>query len=144
MYLFQFWPSVPPVVDSQGLTPHGDASSMELEAFKLGVLKELERQIKLAMGHLIEDIDSKSTEASKINDILLALIYYFLLIFGLLQDIAGSYTFASFLFALIPNVTPLTITLLSLLFTLLDSILFYAFEVSLLKDALGFTENLSE
>lgn len=114
-------------------------SSMDLEVRKLHFLKEIEFKIKNEMSVLTDCEFPEEIEISLLSEIAFNLLYYFLLVFGLLQDITGSFIFASFLFALIPGATPLVITFLSVIFTMFDSILFYAFEVSMLKEALGFS-----
>ena len=118
--------------------------SFDLEVQKLRFLKEIEFKIKNEMSLLSDSAFPDEIETSLFSEIVFNLLYYFLLVFGLLQDITGSFIFASFLFALIPGVTPLVITFLSVIFTMFDSILFYAFEVSLLKEALGFTTGKSD
>ena len=121
-----------------------EGSLLDIEVRKLRFLKEIEFNIKKEMSLLSDCEFPEEIETSLINEIVFNLLYYFLLVFGLLQDITGSFIFASFLFALIPGVTPLVITFLSVIFTMFDSILFYAFEVSLLKEALGFSSGQSD
>jgi len=68
--------------------------------------------------------------------LLVNMVYYFLLLFGLLQDATASYTFGAFLFGLIPTISNPLIIICAVFYTLIECALFYAFEVSLLKDLL--------
>jgi hypothetical protein len=63
--------------------------------------------------------------------------YTALLIFGILEDLANSFYFGMALFALIPNVSDMTLFGLSLAYALLDSVFFYVYESILLQEALG-------
>ena len=115
---------------------------LRIEKQKLAILKVAEKQLKSLLhqsnnkGNKAKDGEPKPPE-SRFKYLSRRVSFYFLLIFGLFQDIAGSYIFSSTLFALIPGITLPGVIIASICYTFLDSILFYAFEVSLLKDALG-------
>jgi hypothetical protein len=64
-------------------------------------------------------------------------LYYFLLGFGMFRDAARSYLFGLIVLSLIPGLMNPILIAGSALYAALDCILFYAFEVSLLKRALG-------
>jgi len=55
----------------------------------------------------------------------------------LAEQISGSYIYAYTFFALIPALTNFWLIIISIVFTVLDCVLFYAFQADLLKTALG-------
>ncbi len=65
------------------------------------------------------------------------ILYYFLLILGTLQVSVRHYLFGKELIALIPCLSPTVVLILSGLYVLLNLVLYYGFEVTLLKNALG-------
>jgi hypothetical protein len=115
---------------------------LSIERDKLAIIQAAEKKLKQSLRHHRQQPTAIVNNApeptdSRFQSILRKGAFYFLLIFGLLQDIAGSYIFSSTLFALIPGITLPGIIAAAVCYTILDSILFYAFEVSFLKDALG-------
>ena len=66
------------------------------------------------------------------------MLYYFLLLVGLIQNAATSYVFWSEFFVLIPAISnPTMVVFLSVFNTLFAGFLFYSFEVTFLHEALG-------
>ena len=64
-------------------------------------------------------------------------LYYVLMCFGILHSLFRSYMFGSGLVALIPALSPHIRIVLSLLYVCLQTILFYGFDISLLKSRFG-------
>ena len=79
-------------------------------------------------------LDEKSSDAL-LQQTCRQIFYQFLLVFGLFQDALGSYLFWSALFILIPSISNPVLIIASLAATALSSILYYAFQVTFLKDA---------
>lgn len=111
---------------------------LDEEKQKLNLYRRLESKIT---SEVLCQSDITSSEEAKgdspLKFALKILFYYFLILFGLLQDIAGSYLFGNAVFSLIPGISTSALFIASITYTILDSILFYAFEVSFLKEALG-------
>lgn len=63
--------------------------------------------------------------------------YSILLTFGCFEKSIGSFLFGSTLFGLIPGISSVLLSIASIIYTLLDIFLFYAFEVSFLKRYMG-------
>ncbi len=127
-------------------------TQLTIKKQKLEIIQATERQLKKVLQHamsvnLQEDEVDAEEGASALQQIARNIAYYFLILFGLFQDIAGSFIFGTTLFGLIPGIAQPFLTIAAIIYTALDSILFYAFEVSLLKDALGIpysSNNLEE
>lgn len=100
-----------------------------IEAFEALIKKDMPTEYMLCMQEPQLDFSSSQT----IREIL----YYFLLVFGLFEDGAGSYLFGSTLFALIPGLSTPMLAIASLIFVALSSTFFYAFQATFLRDALG-------
>lgn len=113
--------------------------SFDFEMRKLNFLQDIEAKIKKETQQSAIDKGCNPSEKSPVKRRVLSVFYYFMVTFGLLQYISGSYLFAMALFSLIPKISNPLVIVLSMLFTVLDSILFYALEISYLKDALGIT-----
>jgi hypothetical protein len=105
-----------------------------------------EKQALLELKNLADELKEKllpqvlknpEVPKSKLRRRFSLMLYYFLIPFGVLQDAIGSFLFSSTLFALIPSITSPVVIAVSVLYTVLDCILFFAFEVSFLKPALG-------
>ena len=64
-------------------------------------------------------------------------LYYLFLALGLIKNSVGSYMYGNTLFALIPGVSDPLLVFLSLIYLAVNTVLFYAFEVSFIKEALG-------
>ena len=110
--------------------------------FDLTAAKQALIESKNLTDELKEKISPKVSKEpevpkSKLSRMLRLMLYYFLIPFGVLQDAIGSFLFSSTLFALIPTISSPVVIALSVLYTVLDCILFFAFEVSFLKPALG-------
>lgn len=67
------------------------------------------------------------------------ILYYILMILGILHSAIKSYMFGSGLVALIPALSSPIRILLSLFYVCLQTILFYGFDISLLKNRFGFS-----
>lgn len=115
------------------------APELSIEIQKLDFLRNTELQIKkdLLMRHDADDFKKK--KLSTFKRFFKKAFFSFLITFGLLEDAAGSYLYASALFTLIPGITNPVTKAMSAIFTILNCTFFYAFEVSILKEALGIT-----
>lgn len=111
---------------------------LSIEMKKLRIMQLIEQHIKKEKSlQCATIIEPKEVNTTSFNLICKRLFYYFLLVFGLFQDASSTYLFGYALIALIPGISNLVLIPLSILFTALECVLFYAFEVSLLKSALG-------
>lgn len=104
-------------------------SLLEKEQLKLALIKKIfqDNHIKHFSDSIKNDNDSSLQYG----------LYYGLIGFGFFEQCAGSFVFGFSLISLIPGIPKFSILLISAIYTLLDSVLFYAFEVSFLKEALG-------
>lgn len=113
-------------------------SQLRQEKNKLELMREVENKIKTdLLVHQPSKAPEKEQQKSKLKKILSHSAYYFLLVFGLFQSGIGSYLFGMNLFLLIPGIPNLLLIAASAVYTLLDCILFYAFQISLLRQGLG-------
>lgn len=117
--------------------PEPVLSKLELEKLKL-------KQIKSLFSDLQVLDFNRSEDEKRQNDYFKMGLYYGLIGFGLLEQCAGSFVFGFSIVSLIPGLPKFSILLLSAIYTLLDSILFYAFEITFLKEALGIESVESE
>lgn len=125
-------------VDNPYLAEHDENPQPQLELQKLHFLQAIECDIKNQLSPISErDKTKKKLKSGIIKQAVRNALYYSLVALGLLQDGASSYIFANTLINLIPGVINPVAIVLSALFCLLHCILFYAFEVSLLKSAFG-------
>ncbi len=101
-----------------------------IQLFEITIKKEVPRQYTAPA--LTKEIVNYS-----LNQTARELFYYFLLAFGLFENVAGSYLFGEALFSLIPGISNPALMITSFIFTALSSVLFYVFDVTLLKEAFG-------
>lgn len=71
------------------------------------------------------------------KSIAIQLLYWSLMVVGLLQQAVGSYLFATTLFSTIPGLLTVLLKGISIVYVLLDAIIFYAFNACFLKKALN-------
>lgn len=105
------------------------------ERLKLNFLKQNEEALKKKLSLDIA-LAKAETKIPRYKRLIYRLTYSFLLLFGLIEQASGSYIFALALFGIIPGISRPLLIGLSIIFTVLDAILFFAFEVSFLKSAL--------
>jgi hypothetical protein len=114
-----------------------EKTAIDLEKQKLKIIQDFEE----ILNRIIPPKDAlpvnQENSLFSLSQTSREMLYYFVLIFGMFESIAGSYLFGSTLFSLIPGISDTVHLIASIVFTALDSILFYAFEVTLLKDSLG-------
>ncbi len=108
------------------------------EQLKLQIIDQILRQLKMIID------DSPSTHEPDIiqtqpipQETCKKILYYLLVVLGTLQVAARNYLFGTALIGLLPGLSPITTIILSCLYVVLNNIFFYAFEVSLLRNALG-------
>lgn len=120
-------------------------SVLEIEKEKLRLLQIVQKKLNQEFNQEIDvsEHEIKPSE-SLLGKFFSHSFYYFLLLFGLLQDTTSSFLFGYTLLALIPGITGPYLIAASILYTVLDAVLFYAFEVSLLKEALNIPEDKTE
>ncbi|NBX85169.1 MAG: hypothetical protein EBQ95_06150 [Gammaproteobacteria bacterium] len=115
-----------------------EISALEQERLKLALIK------KLFDEQRILDFKKNTDNTSNPTGLTEQGLYYFLVTFGLIEQCAGSFVFGASLFGLIPGLSKISLIAISLVYTFLDSLLFYAFEVTFLKEALGIESLNSE
>lgn len=115
----------------------------EFETRKLVILQVIEKQLRSQYNRPIQPIAIESPQSSDYQQVLLKIAYQFCMIFGFFEKAAGSFIFGSNLFALIPGLGHVSLYALTTIYSLLDALLFYAFEVSFLRKAMGiiFSDN---
>jgi hypothetical protein len=125
-----------------------DSAALDVEKQKLQVMQDFE---KILSQYLLSNANQKNNcpvenDDSKLflNQTFRYFLYYFILLFGMFESIAGSYLYGTALFALIPGMSSILIMTVSLIFTALDAIFFYSFQVSFLKDFLKIPNNSSD
>ncbi|HVT62597.1 MAG TPA: hypothetical protein VHD33_03830 [Legionellaceae bacterium] len=106
---------------------------------KLEIIQAIEHLLKNKMQHNpIIPLSAEDEETiTNYQQTLIKLSYQFCMIFGFFEKAAESFLFGSNLFAVIPGISNPTLLFLTCVYTLLDALLFYAFEISLLKKAFG-------
>ena len=112
---------------------------------KLGIEKLKLNCMRLVENHLKQDLQSLSGMTIKEDEqtytfFYTELLYYILAVLGITTDAAIKYLFGSTLIALIPNITRSEQIILSIFYIILEAILFYAFQVALLRNALGIAD----
>ncbi len=110
-----------------------DLNKQEFEMRKLMIVNRL-------LAHLKGSVDvlaAENPKSSAYSQSVLKVAYLFCLLFGGLENGASSFLFSSNLFIIIPGISQFALYSLISVYTLLDAVLFYAFEVSFLKKALG-------
>lgn len=117
--------------------------NQEFETRKLIILQIIEKQLRSQYARPIQPIVVESPQSSDYQQLLLKLAYQFCMVFGFFEKAAGSFLFGSNLFALIPGIGSFSLYALTTIYSLFDALLFYAFEVSFLRKALGiiFSDN---
>lgn len=119
------------VIEFQNLD--NELNKQEYETRKLMIVNRLLAHLK-GSADVIAAEDPKSSAYSQS---VLKVAYLFCLLFGGLENGASSFLFSSNLFIIIPGISQFALYSLISVYTLLDAVLFYAFEVSFLKKALG-------
>ena len=109
----------------------------ETEKRRLLILQMIEEQLSRQLSKPITPINTEQAAVWNCRQALLTCAYQFCMVFGFLEKAAGSFLFGSTLFALIPGIGRITLYILTTIYTLLDALLFYAFEVSFLRKAMG-------
>ncbi len=104
---------------------------------KLLIIKQIEARLNARFSPPIRPIPIPCVPTNDYQQALLKLTYQFCMIFGFFDKAASSFLFGSNLFSAIPGLSHPTLLVLTSIYTLLDAILFYAFEISFLKEALG-------
>lgn len=117
--------------------------NLEYETRKLIILKIIKERLRLKLHMTNEPINIPPEVIPDYKQNIMQFVYRFCLVFGCFEKAAGSFLFGSNLFILIPGISHFSLYALTTIYTLLDALLFYAFEVSFLKKALGvvLTEN---
>lgn len=110
---------------------------VEHETRKLIILKIVNNRLRTKQNRPIELIPVEGPIPFWQHPTLLTGLYQFCFIFGGLEKAAGSFVDGLNLFLLIPGINPILLYALTITYILLDAVLFYAFEVSFLKKALG-------
>ena len=118
----------------------GDARDIQTEHKNLVIMRAVAARLEKKSIHTETSLDASNDDSG-----LLTRVFYFLiLIYGSLQRAVGSYLFGSTLFLLIPHIHSIALMMLSSLFVVLDSLFFYAFDVSFLKSAINIEDKPTE
>lgn len=112
-------------------------NNQEHEERKLIILKLLQDRLRQKLNLTQEPMHISAAVISDYKQNIVQFIYRFCLVFGCVEKAASSFLFGSNLFILIPGISHFSLYILTTVYTLLDALLFYAFEVSFLKKALG-------
>lgn len=117
--------------------PSSESESFAMAQTKYIIIECVHKKILQALGERIEIPVQSPLQPIPIHytDVLSPSFYNFVAMFGITQHGIGSYLFAMTLFKLIPymNVTSLTTT--SVIYAVLDCLVFYAFEITFLRKA---------
>ncbi len=141
---FEALSSQPPSANTDPVQPTDPGILAPIEEKKLELILEFEAIIRKKMPEEYSLPQQKKPKpATWLKPRHWEMLYYFVLVFGMFESIAESYLFGSELFTLIPGISNLTLFTASFVFTVLSSILFYAFEVSFIKEALGFPDGIT-
>ncbi len=117
-----------------------DYESSTLEQDKIVFLKKTKAELKRCIRGTAETSVMQAEEiatTSRWKQLGKKAGYYFLIFFGLLEDLCGNYIFSSNLFSLIPNLANPYVFVFSIAYTLLNETLFYAFNAPYLQEGLG-------
>ena len=113
---------------------------LSVEDQKLEIIQAVENKLKQMR---LLSFSSRAEQEKQMDDmhksILKKIADYFLLMFGFFDNAATSYFFGSTLFAFIPGISAPVLMIASIAYTVLEGVLFYAFDVSLLNDFLSFS-----
>lgn len=109
--------------------PSSKCSLSELKDQFLVLLKEQNSENSFMFHRKTDRIVNKS--------IAIQLLYWSLMVVGLLQQAVGSYLFATTLFSTIPGLLTVLLKGISIVYVLFDAIIFYAFNACFLKKALN-------
>lgn len=119
--------------DYQKLQPDiNQENRLEIEKLKLECIKLIEFNLKrdLRISLVNEDFEEVQFQQHQRR------LYYVLMILGTINDAARNYMFGFTLISLIPNLSKPIQIILSILYIVFEAILFYGFEIALLRDAL--------
>jgi hypothetical protein len=111
-------------------------NKVQYEEKKLQILRVIKKKLEdELLGNSISS--STQTNIAPSKSIIVSILYWLLIIVGLLQQAVGSYLFAQTLFSVIPGISAGFLTVICTVYVILDAIIFYAFSASFLKDALN-------
>lgn len=126
--------------DFTRLSQNTTEDQLSVEKKKLSLISMVESKLRTDLQFpLITTLSNEIQHSYIYRTRYTKILYSFLLILGTIQVSARHYLFGSALIALIPNLSPSVIMTLSGFYVLLNLLLFYGFEVALLKNALGIT-----
>ncbi len=108
---------------------------LERELKKLELMKAVHALIEKDFDKKLDAIDLQLQK--KDSNVLKKILYYFFLLGGFVQQASASYIYGYYLFSLISSLSNFWLIIIGVVYTLLDCILFYAFQADLLKTALG-------
>lgn len=106
---------------------------LDIEKSKLEHIKLIELNLKRDLSIFPMKGGSEEEQPQQYKKIL----YYILMVLGTINDAARSYMFGCALISLIPSLSQTIRIILSILYIVFEAILFYGFEISFLRDALG-------
>lgn len=111
---------------------------LRTENLKLQIIKQIELKLKNDIQfHLPAEVHEEALSINLSQTNRKKITYYILLILGIILDTTKNFVFGYTLITLIPGLSPLTQILLTMCYLILGAILFYGFEIALLKKSLG-------
>lgn len=117
-------------------TPTPSENRLSVEKQKILIIEAIVNRLKHEMGLQSSLQAPQVLSTTSAPNIVKHSLYYFFVLFSLFEDASGSFLYSKSLFSLIPGFSDFALFIMSLLYTVLNCILFYTFEVTLLKDAL--------
>lgn len=117
-------------------------NGIQNEREKLQILIDVKNKLR---NELPENNFSGNRENYRVTqkNVVVYILYWLLIIIGLTQQTVGSYLFATTLFSIVPGLSATFLAVISIIYVILDAIIFYAFNASFLKDALNLPQRSS-
>lgn len=112
--------------------------NLRTEKLKLQIIEQIEFKLKNDIQfHLPTDLHEEALSINIAQTNRKKITYYLLLILGITLDTTKNFVFGYTLITLIPGLSFLTQVILTICYLILGAILFYGFEIVLLKKSLG-------
>jgi hypothetical protein len=141
--IYENWSLSALMNEFQSLTPNNKLGAEEVvttELKNLAIIREIAARIAKKSPRLSRHKDNSPRSSNNDPALSTRACYLFTVSFGIFQRAVGSYLFGSTIFLLIPHISSPLLLTLSLLFVVFDSLLFYAFDVSFLKNIMGMVD----
>lgn len=113
---------------------------LQIEKIKLEHIQRFELNLKQDLRLPIFGLNPQE----RIDNHYKKALYYVLMTLGTINDAARNYMFGSALISLIPKLSPPMRIMLSILYIFFEATFFYAFEVALIREALGISDQKTD